>query len=185
MIKVMIDGTINHLRNGAKTITSVVLFRARVRCAGSLTYLSLPTYYLHLQTACMFRIRGFWGGDSLFWEEKHFQGGKSERTGPPPADGSDVAMPANKSIIIRAGQLASSSQSPYGRITVPSGSRLIFDEVGAEGDGSAANPIQMHTLGITVEGAPSLDCRTRHGGSVGCRLRHGKWAIPPRAPLRP
>ena len=62
----------------------------RARCAGSLTYLSLPRYYLRLRTAYIFRIRGFWGGDSLFWEETHFQGGKSERTGPPPADGSDI-----------------------------------------------------------------------------------------------
>ena len=74
---------------------------SRALRAGSLTYLSLPTYYLRLRTACMFRIRGFWGGDSLFWEEKHFQGGKSVSKArlhsahciQPPASGMDTVYP--------------------------------------------------------------------------------------------
>lgn len=81
--------------------------------------------------------------------------------GPPPADGSDISLPVGASVIVRAGHLSSTPASPYGRIFVPTGSRLIFDDVGAAG-----SPIEMHVLGITVEGA-------LEAGSPTCRLRGG------------
>ena len=93
----------------------------------------------------------------------------------PLADGSDITLPVDTSVIIREGQLTSSAESPYGRITIPSGSRLIFDGAGS---------IEMHTLGITVEGAleaGSSTCRidnnisiTLHGeyGNTGVSDRH-------------
>lgn len=77
----------------------------------------------------------------------------------PIANGSDITLPASTSIIIRAGQLTSTSESPYGRIIIPSGSRLIFDDTGPNGQ-----TIELHTLGITVEGA-------LEAGSSTCRIQ--------------
>ena len=82
-------------------------------------------------------------------------------------DGTDVVLPADTAVIVRAGMLTSTSDSPYGRITIPSGSRLIFDD--------AASGIDMHTLGITVNGsleAGSPTCRIQ--GNVEITL-HGEY----------
>lgn len=76
----------------------------------------------------------------------------------PPADGSDITIPSASSVIIRAGQLISTPESPYGRITIPASSRLIFDDTGAGGP-----TIEMDSLGITVEGA-------LEAGSATCRI---------------
>ena len=76
----------------------------------------------------------------------------------PPADGSDILIPPSSSVIIRAGQLISTPESPYGRITIPESSRLIFDDTGAGGP-----TIELDTLGITVEGA-------LEAGSPTCRI---------------
>ena len=55
--------------------------------------------------------------------------------------------------------LVGNASSPYGRITVPSGSRLIFDDTGASG------PILiLHTLGIQIDGAVEA-------GAPTCRLQ--------------
>jgi len=88
----------------------------------------------------------------------------------PPSDGSDIILPVDKSIIIRSGMLTSTADFPYGKITVPSGSRLIFDDVGVDGE-----ILEMHTLGITVDGAleaGSLTCRM--AGKIEITL-HGEY----------
>ncbi|KAL7550843.1 hypothetical protein ACHAWF_014042 [Thalassiosira exigua] len=82
-------------------------------------------------------------------------------------DGTDVALPTGSAVIVRSGMPTSTSDSPYGRITVPSGSRLIFDD--------AASGIEMHCLGITVHGsleAGSPTCRIE--GDVEITL-HGEY----------
>lgn len=97
------------------------------------------------------------GLDLLDWSDPNIVWPLSG-AGPPPADGSDISLPAGVSVVIRAGQLASTPDSLYGRIVVPAGSRLVFDDAGADG------PIlEMHTLGIMVEGA-------LEAGSPTCRV---------------
>lgn len=120
----------------------------------------MPDDALDLPTACPHHEAGLvhWNDPDISWPLSGF--------GPPPADGSAITIPADTSIIIRARQLTSSSESPYGRITIPSGSRLIFDDSGVEEDGSTTNLIEMHTLGITVEGA-------LEAGSPTCRIEGG------------
>jgi len=88
----------------------------------------------------------------------------------PPADGSDIILPSNTAVIIRAGQLTSTPESPYGRITIPSGSRLIFDDTGIDGP-----TLELHTLGITVEGALEAGSSTcRIDGNIEITL-HGEY----------
>ena len=82
----------------------------------------------------------------------------------PPADGSDVTLPASASVIIRAGMLIGTAASPYGRIIVPSSSRLIFDDTGASGP-----VLSLHTLGIRIDGA-------LEAGAPTCRL-HGRIEV--------
>ena len=107
--------------------------------------LDLPTGCPHLETGLV-----DWNDPSIVWP----MGGG----GTPIPDGSGISLPADTSVIIRSGHLTSSSQSPYGSITIPSGSRLIFDDTGSDGQS-----IEMHTLGITVEGA-------LEAGSSTCRI---------------
>jgi len=108
----------------------------------------LPEDALDSPTACPHLEAGL-----LSWDDMN--------VGP---DGSDIVLPLGTSVIIRAGMLTSTDDSPYGRITVPSGSRLIFDDAGVDGP-----TLEMHTLGITVDGA-------LEAGSPTCRME-GKLEI--------
>ena len=92
------------------------------------------------------------------WDAPGLQWPGRSGTGPPPADGSSIELPAGTAIIVRAGMLVGTTSSPYGRITVPSGSRLVFDDTGATGD-----RITLDTLGLQIEGAVEA-------GSLTCRL---------------
>ena len=92
------------------------------------------------------------------WDASGLQWPGRSGTGPPSADGSSIELPAGTAIIVRAGMLVGTASSPYGRITVPAGSRLVFDDTGATGD-----PITMDTLGLQIDGAVEA-------GSPTCRL---------------
>jgi hypothetical protein len=71
----------------------------------------------------------------------------------PPADGSAVTLPANRSVLISHCSLAATGT--YGVITVPASSRLVFND--EEG-------IAVRTRGVLVLGQLLM-------GSASCRLR--------------
>jgi len=113
-----------------------------------------------------------WNDPTLQWPSNGMT------TSPPSPDGTPIVLPQSTSIIIRKGMLTATSSTPYGRITVPTGSSLIFDDTGTgDGDGE---PIVLHTLGIHVDGG------ALEAGSTTCRLEgkiritlHGTYTPPP------
>jgi len=115
--------------------------------------MTLPEDAFDIKTACPHQEHDLrdWNDPTLEWPSLF-------TNGTPQADGTDVSLPANTSIIIRANMLLGTSDSPYGKITIPSGSRLIFDDTGLEGEA-----IKLHTLGIVVHGA-------LEAGSPTCRV---------------
>jgi hypothetical protein len=105
------------------------------------------------------------------WNESGLQWPGRSGTGPPPADGSAIELPAATAVLVRAGMLVSTASSPYGKITVPAGSRLIFDDAGAGGA-----TITLDTLGIQVDGAVEAGSPTcRLEGSITITL-HGSYS---------
>lgn len=73
-----------------------------------------------------------------------------------PNDGSDITL-SGSVLISSASNLLGTDAAPYGKIIVPVGSRLIFDD-------SAIGTIVLHTMGILVDGG-SLEA-----GSSTCRI---------------
>ena len=115
----------------------------------------LPTDALVAATNCP---HTFSVGDSYsLWNDTSLQWPGRDSAGPPPADGTDVLLPSHTTILVTAGSLQSSTNAPYGRITVPSSSRLIFDDAGADGI------IALDTLGLMIHGVVQA-------GAPGCRL---------------
>jgi hypothetical protein len=94
------------------------------------------------------------------WNDPALQWPGLAAKGPPPADGTALTLPAATVIVVRAGMLTGTGTSPYGRITVPSGSRLVFDDPGPD----PAAPLSLHTLGLNINGAVEA-------GSPTCRLQ--------------
>jgi len=75
------------------------------------------------------------------------------------ADGNDVTLPSNTKILVQGCMFVSSEANPYGIITIPDTSELIF----------ADDDISVHAFGFRVEGKMKL-------GSETCRL-HSKINI--------
>ena len=98
------------------------------------------------------------------WDDTALQWPGRTAQGPPQADGQDVHLPSNTTILVAAGSLLSTAASPYGRILVPSTSRLVFDDAGAGTTG-----IELDTLGMQIDGVVE-------GGTPACRLK-GKITI--------
>jgi hypothetical protein len=73
------------------------------------------------------------------------------------ADGSDLILPAGTVLVDASSTLLGSEDSPYGKISVPADSHLVF------ADPSSGHEIVLHTLGIDVQGAMSA-------GSPTCRF---------------
>jgi hypothetical protein len=95
----------------------------------------------------------------LAWDDGSFN---------PPADGTPITLPASTSVIVGAGMLVGTDLSPYGRITVPNSSRLVFNDTGKSGA-----TLALHTLGIQIDGAVEAGASTcRMEGRVEVTL-HG------------
>jgi len=120
-----------------------------------------------------------WNDPTMEWPYRDSSEGVE---GPPAADGSNVTLPFATSIIIRSGMLLGTSSSPYGQIVIPSGSRLIFDDTSNDADADSdadTNLIELHTLGIKVDGALEAGSPTcRINGRIQITL-HGTYDPPP------
>ena len=100
------------------------------------------------------------GGNFKEWNDPALQWPGLAAKGPPPADGTALTLPSATVIVVRAGMLTGTGTSPYGRITVPAGSRLVFDDPGPD----PAAPLSLHTLGLDINGVVEA-------GSPTCRLQ--------------
>ena len=107
------------------------------------------------------------------WEDAALQWPGRAAAGPPPADGSDVVLPGGTTLLVSAASLASSASKPYGKITVPATSRIVFDDAGAGNAGVA-----LDTLGLVVDGVVEAGAATcRLAGRVVITL-HGEHGNP-------
>ena len=93
------------------------------------------------------------------WDDASLQWPDRNAPGPPSADGRNITLPADTVVVVRADALIATSTTPYGRIIIPSGSRLVFHDEGKDGPA-----IDLHTLGIRVDGV-------MEAGSPTCRLQ--------------
>ena len=96
--------------------------------------------------------------NAIKWEDIEEWPGRSD-SGPPSPDGLGITLPANTVVVVHASSLKSTSKTPYGRITIPGGSKLVFHDEGVDGP-----TIVLHTLGIRVDGV-------MEAGSPTCRLK--------------
>jgi hypothetical protein len=68
-----------------------------------------------------------------------------------------VTLPSDTTLLITAGSLLSNATHPYGKITVPPTTRLVFDDPGADGH------LELDVMGMVIDGAVEA-------GSATCRL---------------
>lgn len=117
----------------------------------------LPPDAMDPPTNCPHLASGLkeWDDSTLVWTRSD----GTTFTGPPIPDGNDIILPPDTSIILRPGILSGTHDSPYGKITIPVGSKLIFDD-----DGLGITT--LHTLAIVLDGGELL------AGSPTCRRSH-------------
>ena len=166
------------------TRDAIKVWRADATIKGFQPPMVLPAGALQAASACPHTAPE--AGSFRRWEDPALQWPGRGATGPPPADGTDVVLPSGTTLMVSAASLLSTASKPYGRITVPATSRLVFADPGA---GSAG--VTLDTLGLVVNGvveAGSATCRltgkvtvTRVDASFACRRGHGRNT---RAPIR-
>ena len=105
------------------------------------------------------------------WEDTTLQWPGRSTQGPPTADGLDVILPSGMTILVGASSFVSTATRPYGKITIPSSSRIVFDDTGAGGSAIDLDVLSIAVSGVVEAGSPT--CRVEGKITITLHGEHG------------